>query len=116
MDEKKNPASAEEAARLKKEADESRRETFYMMTAVVGTIVFISGLMVSSPVTAIRVMTDEDLSWSLPGLRAHVSTLPWAKLKRRWENCSVRAAQSMRARLWMQSRHRITANFSRMRT
>ena len=47
MDEKKNPGSAEEAARLKKEESESQWETIYMVSAVVGTIVVISGMMVS---------------------------------------------------------------------
>lgn len=45
IDAKKNPASAEEAARLKKEAEEAKWDNFYMMLAVVGTIVVVSGLM-----------------------------------------------------------------------
>ncbi|KAJ4293138.1 bifunctional farnesyl-diphosphate farnesyltransferase/squalene synthase [Kalmusia sp. IMI 367209] len=45
IDEKKNPASAEEAARLKKEEQESQWETIYMVSAVIGTIVVISGMM-----------------------------------------------------------------------
>jgi len=51
IDAKKNPASAEEAARLKKEAEEAKWDNFYMMLAVVGTIVVVSGLMVSLPLT-----------------------------------------------------------------
>lgn len=48
VDEKKTPVSAEEAARLKQEEEQARWETIYMVLAVVGTIVFITGLMVSA--------------------------------------------------------------------
>lgn len=46
MNEKKSPVSAEEATRLRKEAEESRWETIYMVSAVVGTIFVISTMMV----------------------------------------------------------------------
>lgn len=82
VDDKKSPVSAEEAARSKREADESKWETIYMVSAVVGTILVISAMMVSGiriigPVAANMVF----LSWSLPGWQAHDSTLPSAKPK-----------------------------------
>ncbi|KAF9735410.1 hypothetical protein PMIN06_002605 [Paraphaeosphaeria minitans] len=45
VDEKKNPVNAEEVARLKNEADETKWETIYMVSAVIGTILLISGIM-----------------------------------------------------------------------
>lgn len=47
VDAKKSPASAEEAARMKAEAEEAKWDNFYMVFAVVTTIGLITGLMVS---------------------------------------------------------------------
>lgn len=67
MDEKKNPANAEEAARQQKMVEESKWETIFMVSAVIGTILFISGIMVSRSAKVACVVINVGTSWSLRG-------------------------------------------------
>ncbi|KAF1949891.1 farnesyl-diphosphate farnesyltransferase [Byssothecium circinans] len=45
LDAKKNPVSAEEAEKLRKQEEEAKWDNFYIVLAVVGTIITITGLM-----------------------------------------------------------------------